>query len=126
MCQWGQKLLGGHGQVLIMNGRFTLNKAKNHSYLPYNSYLYLFMNEDNAACVYIVKSAGLNLGGITAYDYFGDFLLYDMGNKVLYDLVTGNTLLKDITKAYSAYGYVYVEKGKHSTSYKVYTETDMK
>ena len=118
MCQWGQKLLGGHGQVLIMNGRFTLNKAKNHSYLPYNSYLYLFMNEDNAACVYIVKSAGLNLGGITAYDYFGDFLLYD--------LVTGNTLLKDITKAYSAYGYVYVEKGKHITSYKVYTETDMK
>lgn len=56
-----------------MNGRFNLNKAKNHSYLPYNSYLYLFMNEDNAA-----------------------------------------------------YGYVYVEKGKYITSYKVYTETGMK
>lgn len=115
-------LLDENGQPVIQHGHFNNNSSLNHSYLPHSSFIYYFDNTANAASFFIVNAQDLILTDIKAYDYFGGFILYDMGNKVLYDLATGSVLSEGFTKAFSAYGYIYIEKDGVTTAYECPTE----
>lgn len=115
-------LLDENGQPVIQHGHFNNNSSLNHSYLPHSSFIYYFDNEANAASFFVVNAQDLILTDIKAYDYFGGFVLYDMRNKVLYDLATGSVLAEGFTKAFSAYGYIYIEQDGVITAYECQTE----
>jgi hypothetical protein len=115
-------LLDENGQPVIQHGHFNNNSSLNHSYLPHSSFIYYYDNTANAASIFVVSARDLTLTDIKAYDYFGGFILYDMGNKVLYDLATGSVLSEGFTKAFSAYGYIYIEKDGVTTVYECPTE----
>ena len=115
-------LMDEHGQVVIQHGHFNSNSSLNHSFIRHSSFIYYFDNEANAASFFVVNAQDLILTDIKAYDYFGGFVLYDMKNKVLYDLATGSVLAEGFTKAFSAYGYIYVEQDGVITAYECQTE----
>ena len=118
-------LLDAHGQTVIQHGHFTSNSSLNHSYLPYSAFIYYFDNEVNAASFFVMNAQDLILKDIKAYDYFGDFILYDIKNRVLYDIATGSVLAEGFTKAFTAYGYIYIEQDGVTTAYDPTTEVPL-
>lgn len=68
---------------------------------------------------FVVSKGDMSLELNTSGSYLGNFLLYDSKTKTLYDLVTGEKVIKDVDKISSAYGYVYAIKGKDITVYEI-------
>ena len=67
----------------------------------------------------VISKGDTSLKLETSGNYLKNYLLYDSKGKTLYDLVTGEKVIENAEKVYSAYNYLYVLKDKEYTIYQV-------
>lgn len=90
-----------------------------HHFLPNQNYLYNYDQENGICEFYVVDDLDKTLSFKGSYDYYGDFIVHDLNDSVLYSLVTGEKLAEGFDRSFCAYGHIYTQKDDVVTVYEI-------